>query len=299
MISVILSILKLILIILTLILLLFIILLLLILLVPIRYKVTVKSDDNIRMNGRISWLLRILNFHISYIEDDIKFKFMVFGISIFGSDKEKTKEKPSKKKPPRINDIKKYKTKEKEVSTKKVILKDTDPIIKKRETKKSIIKNKLIKILNKLKSFFNLLKSILLKIYNFLLGIKSDKNSKNKVSKIISFLKNNKLGIKAIKNAIKKLLKHIKPKKFNGDIEFGTGDPSQTGQILGAISIFYGKYGKHIKLTPVFENKTLNGNVFLKGRIRLLTVAIIVLGLVFNEEFKSFLNNFNELKEEL
>ena len=80
----------------------------------------------------------------------------------------------------------------------------------------------------------------------------------------------------------------MKPKKFNGSIEFGTGDPSQTGQLLGVISVFYGKYGKHIKLTPVFEEKTLSGNVFLKGRIRLLTVAIIVLGLMLTKILKVY-----------
>lgn len=303
MISVILSILKLILIILAFILLLFIILLLLILLLPIRYKVTAKSEENIRAHGRISWLLRILSFHISYIENDIKFNFMIFGISIFRSDKEKPKRKKKKKiekKAPEKKHTEENETKEKDLSKNKIISKETKAKTKKSASKKTTIKDNLLRILNKIKNFLNLLKSILHKIYNFLLGIESDeKKPKNKISNIISFIKDNKLGIKTIIAALKKLLKHIKPKKFNGSIEFGTGDPSQTGQLLGVISIFYGKYGKHIKLTPVFEEKTLSGNVFLKGRIRLLTVAIIVLGLIVNEDFKSLLNNFNDLKEEL
>lgn len=298
MISVILSILKLILIILAFIFLLFIVLLLLVLFVPIRYKVIVESNDSIRAHGRISWLLKILSFHISYIGEDIKFKFMIFGIAIFRSDKEKP-EKPKKKKI-RTTDTKKKTTKEKDFTKSEAIPKKTKTITKKEQVKKSPIKDKLLKILNKIKSFLGFLKSGILKIYNFLLGIELDeKKQKNKTIIIISFLKDNKLGIKKIIASLKKLLKHIKPKKFNGSIEFGTGDPSQTGQILGVASIFYTKYGRNVKIIPIFDKKVLSGNVFLKGRIRLLTVAIIVLGLIVNEDFKSLLNNFNDLKEEL
>lgn len=295
MISVILSILKLILIILASILLLFIVLLLLILLVPIRYKVTAELNNSIKVNGRISWLFRILSFKISYIGEDIKFKFMIFGIAILRSDKEEPKKTKKPKKTKNPQKPKKEKTKEKDFTKTEVIPRKTKEI-----PQKSPIKDKLLKILEKIKSFFGFLKSGILKIYNFLLGIETDEEKqKNKIIIIISFLKDNKLGVKVAKTGLKNLLKHIKPKKFNGIIEFGTADPSQTGQILGLASVFYTKYGKNIKLTPIFDKKTLSGNVFLKGRIRLLTVAIIVLGLIINEEFKSLLNNFNDLKEEL
>ncbi len=296
MISVILSILKLILIILSFILLLFVGLLLLLLLVPIRYKVTAETNNNIKIQGRISWLFRILSFHISYIGEEIKFKFMVFGIAILRSDKEKPK-KPKKSKEKDL--IKREAVfRNTKAITKKEVEKKEEP--KKEILKKTSIKDKLLKILNKIKSILDFLKTRILKIYNFLLAIETDEEQqKNKISIIISFLKDNKLGIKAIKTGLKKLLKHIKPKKFNGIIEFGTDDPSQTGQILGLASIFYTKYGRHIELTPNFDKKILSANVFLKGRIRLLTVAIIVLTLMINEEFKSLLNNFNDLKEEL
>src|SRR5690554_3358592 len=92
MISVILSILKLILIIIACILGLIILILCLILFVPIRYEAQGRSYDDISAKGRISWLLRIFSMRVTYIDEDIKFKFTIFGITIFSSDKEETKD---------------------------------------------------------------------------------------------------------------------------------------------------------------------------------------------------------------
>lgn len=77
---------------------------------------------------------------------------------------------------------------------------------------------------------------------------------------------NTKLAIRDIKKEVMQCVRIICPRKVEGFLEFGTGDPASTGQILGLISVFYFAYFQNIKLYPNFEEKTLQADLFLKGR---------------------------------
>lgn len=74
-----------------------------------------------------------------------------------------------------------------------------------------------------------------------------------------------KLAIGDIKRELMQCIRIICPKKMEGFIEFGTGEPASTGQILGLVSVFYFAYFQNIKLYPNFEEKTLLADLFLKG----------------------------------
>ncbi len=76
------------------------------------------------------------------------------------------------------------------------------------------------------------------------------------------------------KEALKDLIKEIgvffrlfQPKKMQGYVEFGTGDPASTGQLLGIISIFYFGLFPDVKLYPVFDEKILSAELFVKGKL--------------------------------
>ncbi len=71
------------------------------------------------------------------------------------------------------------------------------------------------------------------------------------------------------------LLRQALPRKIRGELHFGTDDPALTGQILGGISIFYPLFMDNVKVTPDFENSVLEGELFLKGRLRAVTVLRI------------------------
>lgn len=329
MISLILSILKLLFTIIVCIIIAILVVILLVLFVPIRYEFSGKKDDTIFLHGRVSWLLRILSFRISYIDNNLNIKFSIFGKVLHRSKKdakefyedekdiikkevtEDTKQIISENKP------KKTTTKdldEKEAWDKKNIPDEKD-ISKEKSTthekstpgEKNMSHNKITDqeadFENEEKekfNFFEKIKAIFRK------GIENFKKVQNNVTafrrifkKIKIFIAENKPGFKVAFRSLKKILNHIKPKKFDGDIEFGTGDPCQTGQILGGISIIYSFYGRNIQLMPNFEERILIGSIFLKGRIRLLTLLIIGLKLYFNHHFRHLLNKFKVLKEEL
>lgn len=68
------------------------------------------------------------------------------------------------------------------------------------------------------------------------------------------------------------LLGQALPRKIRGRLHFGTEDPALTGQILGAIGIFYPLFMDNVKVEPDFEKPALDGELSLKGRLRIVTV---------------------------
>ena len=71
------------------------------------------------------------------------------------------------------------------------------------------------------------------------------------------------------------LLGQALPRKISGRLHFGTEDPALTGQILGAIGIFYPLFMDNVKVEPDFEKPALDGELSLKGRLRIVTVLRI------------------------
>lgn len=81
---------------------------------------------------------------------------------------------------------------------------------------------------------------------------------------------------------IKKLIVHILPRKISGRFKFGFEDPYTTGQILTVVSPFYPLYAKTFSFEPVFNDKVLDGEVHIKGHIRVITLLWIVVRVLLN-----------------
>jgi hypothetical protein len=155
--------------------------------------------------------------------------------------------------------------------------------------------NKVRNIKEKIITFFRTLKE---RIKNW---IKVSFNVEHKIHLISAFLKDegNRDAFRLTFRSLKKLLKHVLPTKLKSSIIFGTGDPCSTGQALGALSILYSFYGDKIQITPDFENKRLEGKHYARGRIRLVTILIIVIKLILDKRFKQLKSNMKTLKEAL
>ena len=82
------------------------------------------------------------------------------------------------------------------------------------------------------------------------------------------------------------LLKKMKPSKIQGDIVFGTGDPATTGQVIGAIAAVYGFFPEKLHITPDFDEKKYEGNIHVKGKLRLIHVVIIAVKLIADRNFR-------------
>lgn len=95
-----------------------------------------------------------------------------------------------------------------------------------------------------------------------------------------------KTAIQKLWKQLKYLLKKGKPSKIEGEVIFGTGDPALTGQILGAIAIFYGVIPKKLQIVPDFEEQRYEGWLNAKGKLRLIHIVIVICRLAIDKNFR-------------
>lgn len=81
------------------------------------------------------------------------------------------------------------------------------------------------------------------------------------------------------------IIKYIAPTKLKANLHIGMENPYQTGQICMAAAVLYPVYRDNIQLEPDFEQKVLEGDFFLKGRIRLGHFVAVAVKLLVNRDF--------------
>ena len=84
----------------------------------------------------------------------------------------------------------------------------------------------------------------------------------------------------------KYLLHHLRFRKFEGRLKFGFDDPAMMGRILGVLSLFYPLYGESFTLTPVFDHTVFEGEIALKGHVRLIHILIAAIQLMMNKKIR-------------
>lgn len=104
-----------------------------------------------------------------------------------------------------------------------------------------------------------------------------------------------KEAVKVVKKQLIRLLKHLKPTKVRGRVRYGSGDPADTGKHLGYMSVLFPLYGDNIDITPDFEEKVLEGDLFIKGRIRLIKVVRCGLGIIINKNCRITYKRFKKI----
>ena len=112
-----------------------------------------------------------------------------------------------------------------------------------------------------------------------------------KKDRLTAFLCNdaNQATFRLLKRQIWALCRHVLPRKAAGRVRFGFADPFTTGQVLAYISPFYGLYARHVQVIPVFDEPVMEGEGMLKGRIRMGTVLLIGLRMLFDRNFRALL----------
>lgn len=80
-----------------------------------------------------------------------------------------------------------------------------------------------------------------------------------------------------LKRYIVGLIKHISPRRVKGYIRYGFDEPYKTGQITGYLSLMPFVYQKGFYPEPDFYNKVLDGNISIKGKIRIGYIIRIAL----------------------
>ncbi|WP_138307373.1 MULTISPECIES: DUF2953 domain-containing protein [unclassified Clostridium] len=102
----------------------------------------------------------------------------------------------------------------------------------------------------------------------------------------------NQASLRLLYRQTKRLLVHLWPGKGRCSVTFGFDDPYTTGQVLQAASLIYPFYHKQLFLYPVFDEKILDAEGSLKGRIRLSVILWLVLQVLFDGHTRRMLKGF-------
>jgi len=90
----------------------------------------------------------------------------------------------------------------------------------------------------------------------------------------------------AILAEVQYLIKKLRPKKMEGYLKFGFSDPSVTGIVLGAASMFTYWRLKKFDLIPDFEREILEGRLFIRGKIRMYVYLRMLRRMYFNRDIR-------------
>ncbi|MBQ3665110.1 MAG: DUF2953 domain-containing protein [Lachnospiraceae bacterium] len=160
------------------------------------------------------------------------------------------------------------------------------------------VKNKIIQIIHKIKYQFH---NICGKIKNVRESIGNLREKAHKLKKKADSYKeflthdNTKLTLAFVKGELVKVLKHIRPKKVKGFIRFGLGDAYNTGRVLGIIYAVLRGGRKNFNIYADFDNKVLETDIEIKGRMQIYYFVFIAVRIYLNEEFKKLLQRKKEL----
>ena len=196
------------------------------------------------------------------------------------------------------------KTNEKTNEKTKQCITSSKAVSEKREMKETE-KHKKKKRFHPIQKFKSLIRAIREKIHQSPLILIEIKNRiiklNQKKKKVLVFIKDEgtKSTIKQFTKRTFEILKYIAPRKLRGYIRYGTGDPCNTGQILGIISILRAYFKTKISIYPVFEEKTIEADLTAHGRMRVFRFLRVGGSLYFDKEVKKFIADGKQLKEEL
>jgi hypothetical protein len=299
---------------------------LLILLVPIRYQAEGSYYGALQAEAGVSWLLHLIHIHAGF-RGQLLLWVKICGFKVFSTEEEKTKtEKKNKRRKRRkkkkipasepeaagVRDEKKVSEDDHEQAETDGLLENENPDPLKDENpdppvnpdEKEVSQEESAKEDAKrsfsFTEFCDKLKSILQRVPKSVRGricaiFGSFRDKYRMISEkkrwITAFLQNedNQKTIKLLKRQAIRLIRHVFPRRLRGRVRFGFDDPYTTGQILTWISPFYGLYADKLELIPVFEEKALEGEVSLKGRIRLGTVIFLAVRVLFDRNFRRLL----------
>lgn len=229
---------------------------------PVTYSAVGRRDaEAYEGRVRIGWLFRLISFTFTFeSEKDGDFCIRIFGIPL------NRKKEEASKKSLQTSQGDEFKLADPE----KIVEKKTEQEHGEKTEKEAERKIETDSVLQKLQEFLKQIPGIPKKFLDVLKKISlTVHHICDKINQIKEFLESERFArLKALFfQEGKRTICHIRPRKIKGHIKIGTGDPYRTGQLLAVAGIFFPVYGEHITIEPYFEQKILEGNMSVKGRI--------------------------------
>ena len=301
------------------------VILLLVLFVPVRYKLTARrkpEEEPIAAEVKVTWLLHIISVAFSYPKAAYVrvrlFCFTVFSTqksagdnsdSGTGSETESEKKKGGKQKRKKQKAESEENTKEDETGQEISTAGGNEESLKQADSAKSGVSSAVpvaepddadgedVKksVIDKFVEFFRKLFELLRNIRYTITGIYDKiKQVVNNIQYYIEIIKSDTFGRAwgVCSRQALSLLKSIGPRKVEGTLLIGTGDPASTGEVMAAYGILYPLIGSHIALTPDFEQKIVEGELLIKGKITVFKALKTAWIIYFNKDLRRLIKLF-------
>lgn len=276
--------------------------LLAVLFAPIRYRLCVEKEDgwkkeNIHIRADISWLAGIVRVKARFFEPQI-FKVQVLFFTVFDRFKEKKEKRQAKKAPKRQKTD--PKTEKSTVNEKPKVQNSTAekvPPEEKAPAQDAEEETAGTEETGKFPSLRERLEKIRYTIASIYDKIKAAKDTAGYYKELLQS-EEFKSCLEFVTGKTGKLLRHILPKRIRGYLLFGTGQPDQTGYILGMLSIIRGIRGyDKFNVEADFERQIVEGKIQCRGHIRLATVGILALQIYQKKELKELISKWKREEE--
>ncbi len=288
------------------------VLLLLILFAPVGYRVYAEKHENFLCKIKVSWLGFVLCFKATYDQAGFLYRLRSFGGTLVTNegmtagqtgdttqDREKRKEEKQLKKEEKKQKKAEKAEKAAKESQNTAKANPAGRVVEEEEiqfvTDDSDLQEKKTGIVVKIG---RLLDRLVITVRDKLAALAEKiRNLKHKANQYKRFLRasHTRQAWEVVKKNLIRLLKHIKPKKIRGNLTYGTGDPASTGQQLGYMSVALPLYYNKIEITPDFSRKIFDGDIFVKGRLRVFNILIYACKVVLNKYVKKTIRHFKKI----
>ena len=144
-------------------------------------------------------------------------------------------------------------------------------------------------------------KRVIARIRDFFHTIKSALgNVKKTIRKVKCLLTNesHKIAFTKLKTSVWQLLKILMPYRLKLNLEYSTGSPDTTAQLLGILTMFPIGYQNRWNVHPDFtaDNAYAEAEFDVKGRILGFSLFKLILGLVLDKDCRKLYNHFKTMK---
>lgn len=114
------------------------------------------------------------------------------------------------------------------------------------------------------------------------------RNKKQRAVRLYAYIKEsqNQQSISLCKKMFAKVMHQLLPRRGSGYVKLGTGDPYMTGKVMELAAFLYPLYGKQIRVTPVFDESALEGELHVQGRIHLFVLLYAAARLFFDRNLR-------------
>lgn len=261
----------------------------LIMCVPVCYQISGNNRDVICYQYRVSWLFRFLSVKKRLDSDEVWFRIAGIPVAcLAGRKNQRRKEKKGKGNRPKDEIVSPA---GKDAGTKKAAEEISGPSGEKAEDRGPDAQAETGKEQRRRRRFRKKRskKRKAKKTFSF-----------DRVSSIIKFVRadETRYAIRTAQKELGGLIRYLSPRKVKGQLVIGTGDPSSTGLLIGGLSLFPFVYQEGISVTPDFDEKILQAEGMIRGRIQVLYFVKLCIRLYRDRELRKMWNKIQKLKKE-